>query len=183
MAIDYEKVIQVFASTILDAEVVEITATGELVGIRDGDYNPLIHTRPADPAKTPILDADDVAWEQLEFDPNNRALWYEETLLSATDFYEAATTEKFTGIYQLTVWAKKGTERYQLLETAATTANRQAKYLAEIFDARLPDLQPDQTDIEGLVIYSATRGPGLTDDKYYGVPVSMNFACYLQYST
>jgi len=183
MAIDYEIVRRAIRAEILAAEVVEVTATGELIGIRDGDYNAAIHTRPAAPAVTPILSASDVAWEGYEFDPNNRALWYEETLLPATDFYEAATTEKFVGIYQFTIWAKKGTERYQLTETATTTASRPAKYIAEVFDARLPDLQPDQTDIEGLVMYSVTRGPGLTDDKYYGIPLSLNFACYLQYST
>jgi hypothetical protein len=182
MAIDYEIARRAIRAEILAAEVVEVTATGELIGIRDGDYNASIHTRPADPAITPILSASDVAWEGWEFDPNDRAIWYEETLLPATDFYEASTTEKFVGIYQLTIWVKKGTEHYQLTETATTTASRPAKYIAEVFDIRLPDLQPDQEGIEGLPIYSVTRGPGLTDDKYYGIPMSMNFGCYLKHT-
>jgi len=183
MAIDYEIMRRTIRAEILAAEIVEVDATGELIAVRDGDFNASTQTRPADPNITPILSAANVAWEQYEFDPADRDIWYEETLLPAVDFYEASNTEKAVGIYQLTIWVKKGTERYQLSETGAETAGRQAKYIAEIFDARLPDLQPDQQGIEGLVVYSVSRGPGLVGDKYYGIPVSLNFACYLQYST
>jgi hypothetical protein len=84
MAIDYEAVRVAIRTELINAEIVAVTATGELIGIRDGDYNASIHTRPADPATTPIVDSTKIAWEGWEFDPRDEALWYQETLLPSS---------------------------------------------------------------------------------------------------
>ena len=50
--VDKNDILKAFRKTILDAEQVDIIATGRREGIRDGDYNPSLHTRPAAPDKT-----------------------------------------------------------------------------------------------------------------------------------
>jgi len=175
--IDLEAIRKLIRTTYLEAEIVEFTASGELIGIRSGEYNALIHTRPADPAITPIVDADDLAVEGFPFDEDaDNNLWWQETLLPSSDAYGASTIERVTGIYQMIVWTRKDARGNS--ETPNAYAGRYAKYFCEVFDARKPDLKTSQTGFQGMAFVSVVRSPAIVTDVGYGIPISIDFNAY-----
>lgn len=173
--IDKLKIISQLRTALLDAEIVELIAVpGYFVAIRDGEYDPLKHIRPADPAKTPILDSTDIAFIEQDFDKTGAAFQVDETFIPTLEQPSGVGgTSVFVGIMQYSVMVPyvDGNEMdIQLLYN-------KARYIAEVFDPKKDDLTVSQP-LVGLVLDSASIAPYIKERKWVTVPVSVNFRAY-----
>lgn len=169
--IDKTAIIKTFRTTLLNGEVVTLISTGQLIAIRDGEYDPLLHVRPADPAKTPIIVDDDLSVTEFAFDRGGKAIYVQETFLPAAELPPANTVDMLAGIMQYSVYVPTKTSKGFAMVTMYNTA----RYIRELFDPEKPLLSTGESYNVALVMDSADEAPYIKGEAWVSLPVSLMF--------
>lgn len=173
MVINKIEVIQAFRTTLLDAEIVDVIATGKRIGIRDGVYNALLHTRPDAPAERPICTATNTEFIERPFDEKNFDIYFSEAFLPSLETPSASYVDLLAGIMQYNVHVpSKNGNRFDI-----QNLYDYGKYIADIFDPKLDNINVGGLTTE-MVIDSVSIAPLIRDDIWNMLPISINFRVY-----
>jgi len=178
--VDLYKLILGMRHELLGAEIVRLSGTNELIGIRADDYNPSYHVRPVSGYRTPIVSGTP---QQLNdnmsvYNPDDIGLsmFVTETYLPSFGGRIANDRSMSEGIMQYDVNVKSAiaggvTDMAQLWNTT--------KYIQEVFDPELDPIQTNQYLNTGIDIDEITPGPQIIDDGWVKIPLSISCRSYI----
>lgn len=166
-------IITKFRAVLLDAEVVIITATGELVGIRSGEFDAGVYTRPDAPAQRPVVVEANLAVIERSFDPSGPVVFVQESYLPAVEAPVATYTDELVAIMQYSIIANSVDGVFSL-----GTVHDLAKYIKEVFDPEKVSFSSGQTDNYCIAILNVYESPALPSESQYTIPVTINFRAY-----
>ena len=118
-------------------------------------------------AESLIFDISDIAWENVQFDPANKAIWMQENYIPAIEAEATMTSNFANGIYQFTINTP--------LDSSDTLATSKSVELGNLFKA----FEVIETTNYRASIKAPSRSfEGNLDDLWYKVIIDVTLNIY-----
>lgn len=171
--IDKTDVMKAFRGVIANSQIVEVILTGEMVAIRDSEYDPSLHIQTV--PETRIIDlTTQLAVKEAPFDPQAKPLWVREDFMPAAETSPANTVGMLSGIYRLTVFVPT-TEggNADIISMNLTT-----KYLQQIFSAEKDVISISEPGSDGITTDAASLVSMPKEAEWLSAGIDVEFRAY-----